>query len=65
MSFFRLAFLSWLVLNGVVSNSIIRTMTGAVFIFIANASPNRASLGATNGLSQVGIRRSSFIAVCI
>jgi hypothetical protein len=40
-------------------------MTGAVFIFIANASPNRASLGATNGLSQVGIRRSSFMAVCI
>ena len=30
-------------------------VTGAVFIFIANSSPNRASLGATNGLSQVGI----------
>ncbi|KAG5637550.1 hypothetical protein H0H81_004181 [Sphagnurus paluster] len=26
---------------------------GAIFIFIAAASPNRASLGATNGLSQV------------
>ncbi|GLB44911.1 putative major facilitator superfamily protein [Lyophyllum shimeji] len=28
---------------------------GAVFIFIAAASPNRASLGATNGLSQMTV----------
>jgi ABC-type anion transport system duplicated permease subunit len=27
--------------------------SGAIFIFISAASPNRASLGATNGLSQV------------
>jgi len=31
-------------------------VTGAIFIFIAAASPNRASLGATNGLSQVRLR---------
>ena len=30
-----------------------RSPAGAIFIFIQNASPNRASLGATNGLSQV------------
>ena len=28
-------------------------LTGAIFIFVSTASPNRASLGATNGLSQV------------
>ncbi|KIM36663.1 hypothetical protein M413DRAFT_286448 [Hebeloma cylindrosporum] len=28
---------------------------GAIFIFIVNASPNRASLGATNGLSQMSV----------
>ncbi|KAF8813382.1 member of major facilitator superfamily multidrug-resistance, DHA1 sub-family [Phlegmacium glaucopus] len=28
---------------------------GAIFIFIAAASPNRASLGATNGLSQMSV----------
>jgi len=28
-------------------------LLGAIFIFISAASPNRASLGATNGLSQV------------
>ncbi|KAF9480005.1 major facilitator superfamily multidrug-resistance, DHA1 sub-family [Pholiota conissans] len=28
---------------------------GAIFIFISNASPNRASLGATNGLSQMSV----------
>ncbi|KAF9560717.1 member of major facilitator superfamily multidrug-resistance, DHA1 sub-family [Agrocybe pediades] len=28
---------------------------GAIFIFISAASPNRASLGATNGLSQMGV----------
>lgn len=30
-----------------------RFHSGAIFIFISAASPNRASLGATNGLSQV------------
>jgi hypothetical protein len=30
-----------------------RSDLGAIFIFISAASPNRASLGATNGLSQV------------
>lgn len=30
-------------------------ITGAVFIFIAAASPNRASLGATNGLAQLSV----------
>ena len=30
-----------------------RFNSGAIFIFISAASPNRASLGATNGLSQV------------
>ena len=34
---------------------IIFPATGAIYIFIVNASPNRASLGATNGLSQVNI----------
>ena len=29
------------------------SLAGAIFIFIAAASPSRASLGATNGLSQV------------
>jgi hypothetical protein len=33
--------------------SYLGTLTGAIFIFISAASPNRASLGATNGLSQV------------
>ncbi|KIM36642.1 hypothetical protein M413DRAFT_448986 [Hebeloma cylindrosporum] len=28
---------------------------GAIFIFIANASPNRASIGATNGVSQMTV----------
>ncbi|PPQ68704.1 hypothetical protein CVT25_012105 [Psilocybe cyanescens] len=28
---------------------------GAIFIFISTASPNRASLGATNGLSQMSV----------
>ncbi|KDR79075.1 hypothetical protein GALMADRAFT_64308, partial [Galerina marginata CBS 339.88] len=28
---------------------------GAVFIYISNASPNRASIGATNGLSQMTV----------
>lgn len=35
------------------NNNNIDIATGAVFIFIAAASPNKASLGATNGLSQV------------
>ena len=30
-------------------------ISGAVFVFIAAAAPNRASLGATNGLSQVSV----------
>lgn len=28
---------------------------GAIFIYISAASPNRASLGATNGLSQMTV----------
>jgi len=30
-------------------------VSGAVFIFIATASPNKASLGATNGLAQLSV----------
>lgn len=30
-------------------------MAGAVFIYIVEASPNRASLGATNGLCQLSV----------
>jgi len=29
------------------------SFTGCIFIYIAAASPNRASLGATNGIAQV------------
>lgn len=32
---------------------LIHIFIGAIFIFIANASPDRSSIGATNGLSQV------------
>ena len=31
------------------------SVSGAVFIFIAAAAPNKASLGATNGLAQVSV----------
>jgi hypothetical protein len=31
------------------------SQTGAIFIYIAAASPNRASLGGTNGLSQMTV----------
>jgi hypothetical protein len=30
-------------------------ISGAVFIFIAAAAPNRASLGATNGIAQLSV----------
>jgi len=30
-------------------------LSGAVFIFVAAAAPNRASLGATNGLAQLTV----------
>jgi len=35
------------------------SVTGAIFIFITASSPNRASIGATNGLSQVRLLISS------
>jgi len=31
------------------------TISGTIFIFIAGAAPNRASLGATNGLAQLSV----------
>ncbi|KAG6829255.1 hypothetical protein H0H92_005135 [Tricholoma furcatifolium] len=34
---------------------LIQSFSGAIFIFIAASSPNRASLGATNGLCQVSL----------
>lgn len=37
------------------ASNIAITTSGAIFIYIAKASPNRASLGATNGLSQVSL----------
>jgi hypothetical protein len=39
---------------------LINTCLGAIFIFITAASPNRASLGATNGLSQVRLEFHSY-----
>ncbi|PFH48474.1 hypothetical protein AMATHDRAFT_149810 [Amanita thiersii Skay4041] len=46
----------WMVVGLQVVLSILISMSyGAVFIFIAGASPNRASLGATNGLSQTTV----------
>lgn len=42
-----------LMLINVHINLCYRYTLGAIFIFIQNASPNRSSLGATNGLSQV------------
>ncbi|PFH47258.1 hypothetical protein AMATHDRAFT_152581 [Amanita thiersii Skay4041] len=46
----------WIVVGLQVLLSILVSMSyGAVFIFIAGASPNRASLGATNGLSQTTV----------
>ncbi|PFH51086.1 hypothetical protein AMATHDRAFT_75169 [Amanita thiersii Skay4041] len=48
--------LVWSVLAFQVLVSILISLSyGAVFIFIAGASPNRASLGATNGLSQMSV----------
>ncbi|KJA16892.1 hypothetical protein HYPSUDRAFT_206686 [Hypholoma sublateritium FD-334 SS-4] len=46
--------LVWAVVVLQIANSVAVSMAyGAIFIFIQNASPNRASLGATNGLSQM------------
>jgi hypothetical protein len=39
----------------IVTSVAISISYGAVFIFITRASPNRASLGATNGLSQMSV----------
>ncbi|KIY70801.1 MFS general substrate transporter [Cylindrobasidium torrendii FP15055 ss-10] len=44
----------WIVLAIQIMLSVLTSMSyGAVFIYIAAASPNRASLGATNGLCQM------------
>lgn len=40
--------------GGVAQETVSFTPAGAIFIYVTAASPNRASLGATNGLSQVG-----------
>ncbi|KIM39395.1 hypothetical protein M413DRAFT_447318 [Hebeloma cylindrosporum] len=46
----------WIAVGFQIVVSIVLTFCyGAVFIFIANSSPNRASLGATNGLSQMSV----------
>ncbi|KIM39394.1 hypothetical protein M413DRAFT_198759 [Hebeloma cylindrosporum] len=46
----------WIAVGLQIALSIILCFSfGAVFIFIANASPNRASLGATNGISQMSV----------
>jgi hypothetical protein len=37
--------------------------SGAIFIFIAGAAPNRASLGGTNGLCQVCFFSYSLVAI--
>ncbi|KAF8640235.1 hypothetical protein AX16_010131 [Volvariella volvacea WC 439] len=51
--------LSWMVWTAVavqvVVSILISVSYGAIFIFISAASPNRASLGATNGLSQMSV----------
>ncbi|KAG6817265.1 hypothetical protein H0H87_010926 [Tephrocybe sp. NHM501043] len=47
--------LSNLVWAGVIAQTLLSIGMRAVFIFIAAASPNRASLGATNGLSQMTV----------
>ncbi|KAK0501218.1 major facilitator superfamily domain-containing protein [Armillaria luteobubalina] len=48
--------LVWVVLAvQIVSSIAISLSYGAIFIYIAAASPNRASLGATNGLCQMAV----------
>ena len=46
-------------------SNVIFLVTGSIYIFIVNASPNRASLGATNGLSQVNISLVHSLMACI
>ncbi|KAF8183403.1 member of major facilitator superfamily multidrug-resistance, DHA1 sub-family [Pholiota molesta] len=43
------------ILLQIVTSIAISLSYGAIFIFISNASPNRASLGATNGLCQMSV----------
>ncbi|TFK60007.1 MFS general substrate transporter [Pluteus cervinus] len=51
-----LSTLVWALVYGQVALSVLPTASyGAIFIFITAASPNRASLGATNGLSQISV----------
>ncbi|PFH51084.1 hypothetical protein AMATHDRAFT_143455 [Amanita thiersii Skay4041] len=46
----------WIVVGFQVLVSVLMNVSyGAIFIFIAGASPNRASVGATNGLSQMTV----------
>ncbi|KAF8969114.1 member of major facilitator superfamily multidrug-resistance, DHA1 sub-family [Flammula alnicola] len=45
----------WTAVGFQIVTSIVISLSYAIFIFIANASPNRASLGATNGLSQMSV----------
>jgi MFS family permease len=46
----------WIAIGIQIISAILHNQSfGAIFIFISAASPNRASLGATNGLSQLSV----------
>jgi len=46
----------WIAIGIQIISAILHNLSfGAIFIFISAASPNRASLGATNGLSQLSV----------
>ncbi|KAG0699160.1 major facilitator superfamily domain-containing protein [Suillus ampliporus] len=51
-----LSLMVWVIVGLQITSSIILNMAYAcVFIYIAAASPNQASLGATNGIAQLGV----------